>query len=555
MVRVILILLLAVVPVFAQEPPPAPGNASAPVAEKDKCTVEGKVLDASSGKPLKKAVVTLFPMQRRANRSIAVTTDADGIFIFKSVDPGSFRLSAARRGYVTQQYGQTTQRRGGAVLELAAGKHLKDVVLRLQVGAAIAGRIFDEDGEPMSNVQVSALRHTYRDGRPILAPTGFATSNDLGEYRIFGLAPGEYFIRAAFTGNGFMPGGFAGPESDQAGDSTYAPTFYPGVQDSSQAAPINLRPSDDTRADITLNPARAFSIRGKVINTAGTQGRATLMLMPRQEMDFFTFGPRNMAPVTADGSFEFHHVLPGSYTINGRTNDEKGQSTARQSVEVGDRDVNNVIVALRPANEISGRFSVTGSFQGRVKELRVSLQPDSGMMMGDASASAKDDGSFVLNGVSDDVYRITVGGLPSNAYIRAVRYGSEDIMQRGFDPAGGHESLDIIISADGGRISGLVSDKDQNAQSGITVVAVPDQPLRWISAGSKTISSDQNGRFNLQGLRPGRYRLYGFEDIEAGAYDDPQFMKKYLDSGKAVDVTENSQQTIDLTVIPREENQ
>ncbi|HEX7958439.1 MAG TPA: hypothetical protein VF493_00880, partial [Terriglobales bacterium] len=78
---------------------------------------------------------------------------------------------------------------------------------------------------------------------------------------------------------------------------------------------------------------------------------------------------------------------------------------------------------------------------------------------------------------------------------------------------------------------------------------------RWISAGSKTISSDQNGRFNLPGLRPGRYRLYAFEDIEAGAYDDPQFMKKYLDSGKAVDVTENSQQTIDLTVIPREENQ
>src|SRR5262249_39793887 len=160
-----------------------------------------------------------------------------------------------------------------------------------------------------------------------------------GEYRIFGLAPGEYFIRAAFTGNAFMAGGFAGPESDQAGDSTYPPTFYPGVLGSSQATPINLHAAADTPADITLNPARAFWIRGKVINTAGTGGGPTLMLMSSQDMDSFTFGPRNMAPVAADGNFEFRHVLPGSYTITGRTNDEKGQSTARQLIEMGDRDV------------------------------------------------------------------------------------------------------------------------------------------------------------------------------------------------------------------------
>jgi protocatechuate 3,4-dioxygenase beta subunit len=557
--RHLLIALLLLAPyLLAQEPanPPAQtgSSAPAPVTDKDKCTVEGKVVDAADGKPLRKAIVTLFPSERRDSRPMSVGTDADGIFTFKGVDPGRFRLAANRRGYVTQQYGQTATNRPGTMLTLQPGQHVKDILFRLQVSAAVSGRILDEDGEPLANVQVNALRHSYRDGRRTLMPAGFSSSNDLGEYRIFGLAPGEYFIRAAFSGNS-MTGGFISFDIDQVGDSTYAPTFYPGVQEGSQATPINLRAADDIRVNFTLSPTRAFSIRGKVINPSASGGRASLTLMPRDEMEQFTFGPGNNSIVNPDGTFEFRHVLPGSYTIIGRTNDEKGRYTARQNIEMADRNLTNVIVAFSPASDIPGRFTVTGSFQGRLRDLNVFLQPDSGSRMGGETAGAKDDGFFVLTGVADDLYRIRVGGVPPNAYIKTARYGSEDVLEKGLDPAGAHQSLEIVVSGDGGRISGAVSDKDQKAQPGITVVAIPDHPIRWISERSKPTSTDQNGRFNIQGLRPGRYRLYAFEEIEPGAYDDPQFMKRYLDHGKAVDISENSQQTVDLTVIGREENQ
>src|SRR5262249_42923246 len=112
------LLLLMTSCLFAQEPPSAQGNPPAPVADKDKCTVEGKVVDAVTGGPLRKAVVTLAPMERRESQPISVATDADGIFAFKRVDPGRFRVSAARRGYVTQQYGQTALNRPGTVLTL-----------------------------------------------------------------------------------------------------------------------------------------------------------------------------------------------------------------------------------------------------------------------------------------------------------------------------------------------------------------------------------------------------------------------------------------------------
>lgn len=556
MLRVILIFLTTTFFLYAQESPPAPDSPPAAVADKDKCTVEGKVVDAASGGPLRKVVVTLAPFERREGRPISVTTDADGIFSFKRVDPGRFRIIATRRGYVTQQYGQTTFNRAGTPLTLQPGQQVRDIFFRLHAGAVVSGRVLDEDGEPMANVQINALRRGYREGRRSLLPAGFASTNDLGEYRIFGLAPGEYFVRAAFNGN-FTSGAFVSFDADQIGDSTYAPAFYPGVPEASQATPINLHPADDIRTNFTLIPVKAFSIRGKVINVLGpgNNGRGSLALIPRDEIDQFSFGPGNNTSVNFDGTFEFRHVLPGAYTIQGHAGDDKNQYSARQPVDVVDRNVPNVVVAFRPASDIPGRFTVTGTFRSRLQDLSVFLRSDSGFRMSGAGASAKNDGSFVIIGVADDLYRLGVAGLPPNAYIRSVRYGSEDVTERGLDPAGGRQSLDIVISADGGHISGLVTDKDQKAQPGITVVAVPDQPLRWIAAGSNPTSSDQNGRFNLQGLRPGRYRLYAFEEVEAGAYDDPQFMKKYLDFGKAVDVTENSQQSDDLTVIPREENQ
>ena len=540
----------------AQEPPtvPAQPTASAPVGAKDKCIVEGRVVDAADGKPLRKAVVTLFPMQRQNNRSFVATTDSYGVFSLKRVDPGSFRLSATRRGYVTQQYGQSSLYPAGNLLELEPGAHVKDLLLRLQVGAVVAGRILDEDGEPMPNVQVNALWRTYRDGRRTLVPAGFSSTNDLGEYRIFGLAPGEYIIRAALMANVIMAGAAAGPESEQLGDSAYAPTFYPGVQDPSQANPIPLRAADEIRANFTLNPTRAFSVSGKVINPV-VSGRAWLMLASRDEMEQFNSGSSRSAVVNLDGTFEFRRVLPGAYTIIGRTNDEKARFTARQNIDVGDRNLTNVIVAFRPNSDIAGRFTVIGSFRGRLRDLNISLQSDSGPMMGGASASAKDDGSFVINGVADDVYRIRIGGVPPNGYIRTLRYGSADVLERGLDPAGAHDSLEVVISTDGGGITGVAVDKNQKAQPGVTVIAIPDHPLRWISERSKSIGTDQNGRFNLQGLRPGRYRLYAFEQIEPGAYEDPQFMKKYLDYGRNVEVSENSKQTVDLKIISPEENQ
>ena len=116
LVRVLAALLFAI-PVQAQQPAQTP-------APPEKCVVEGQVVKAGTGQPLKKARVVLRKEESRETPQ-AVGTDADGKFQFKNVEPGRYRVYAVRNGYVRQEYGQRSSTRPGTVLTLAPGQQVR----------------------------------------------------------------------------------------------------------------------------------------------------------------------------------------------------------------------------------------------------------------------------------------------------------------------------------------------------------------------------------------------------------------------------------------------
>jgi protocatechuate 3,4-dioxygenase beta subunit len=78
----------------------------------------------------------------------------------------------------------------------SSGESKKDLLFRLIPAAVIAGRVFDEDGEAVPNATVTASREAYHEGRRTLATTAEASTDDLGSFRLFGLAPGRYYLSA-----------------------------------------------------------------------------------------------------------------------------------------------------------------------------------------------------------------------------------------------------------------------------------------------------------------------------------------------------------------------
>jgi hypothetical protein len=170
------------------------------------CVVSGRVVSAAEGNPLKSARVALRPDNPQPyNQIYATTSDSDGGFTLKDIPPGRYQFFALHTGFVEQQY-KATASDNGPLFALKPGEKVSGVLFRLRAAAVITGRVSNDDGEPMQQVQVIAFRRFNDEeedadelspGQIRLDPVRETVSDDRGQYRIFALKPGEYYLRVA----------------------------------------------------------------------------------------------------------------------------------------------------------------------------------------------------------------------------------------------------------------------------------------------------------------------------------------------------------------------
>lgn len=557
MVRAFAFVLIAVC-AFAQT---QPLSSNSPNQTAAKGTITGRAIDKSTGQPLKKVTISVrqaessgAPRGGRFNQPQAVMTDADGHYSIQ-VDAGQYRLVASRNAYVRQAYGQKDARRPGTILTVAENQTLKDINFDMVPGGVIAGRVVDEDGEPMANVMVQVLRATYQDGERRLENAGnSARSDDRGEYRIFGLPARRYYVSATRRGGPdeqfMVVMGDNGPAAGGTGASEgYATTYYPGTTEMGAAAPIEVRAMEEQRVNFTMVPTRVFKVSGRVIDASGQPVRQGMaMLMPRN--GGFAFGPGGFSPIQ-NGKFEMRGVVPGSYYVMAGTRDEDSQA-GRRDVEVGDGDVENVNINLTEGAEMRGSVKFV-DFSGKPPDsMNIMLQPKrAGMFFGMSSATAKADGSFVLKGVFPEDYVTVIGNLPPDTFIKSVKVGGDETATTGFNGAKG-STMEIVISGRAGKIEGTVTDADGKPFAGATVVLTSDKPFRTRRTATETTSTDQYGHFTFRGLRPATYQVGAWQDIDEEEYSDPDFARRQSANLTSVKLSEGESQTKDLKLAATE---
>jgi hypothetical protein len=165
----------------------------------------------------------------------------------------------------------------------------------------------------------------------------------------------------------------------------------------------------------------------------------------------------------------------------------------------------------------------------------------------------KADGSFLFPNVSDGEYRVDAWDLPEDCYLKSARLGGESVLETGLKVSSGQAagSLEIVLSSPGGRVEGVVTKEGQPFGGG-HVVLVPEASRRTQMRLFKLASTDQYGRFILRGIAPGEYKLFAWEELESGAYQDPDFLKRYEDQGETLRITENGRHAIQLKLIASE---
>ena len=533
----------------AQQPAAVPQANLQPTKPEDKCSIEGQVVNAQTGDPLKKARVRLYRNDSQGNINYSTSTDAGGHYVFQQVDPGIYTVMAERNGFTEAWYGARGPSRGPAPLPLSPGQRARDVNFRLVPFGVIAGRVLDEDDEPVEHVQVTATR--YARGRRQPGQAGSSQTDDLGEYRIFGLEPGKYFLSATYR----QPSMMATQERAPAGEPEegYAPTFYPGTNDASAAVAIDVLPGAQLRGvDVALLKTRTTRIRGKVINGLGERlpSNVFLTLLPR-EKTAMGFYPRAMTPVwNADGTFELRGVTPGSYTLIAQCWDEGKAYAARESVDVGNNKVDNVSLLLSTGMELKGTVRADGPDGTALGNMRVSLATKEALRMGMHGAKVRDDGSFSLSNVLPAVYTISVLGMPETFYIKSIRMGDADGLEAGLDLThGGAGTLEILLSPNGGQVDGAVSGLKEAAGGGAALVLAPEGQRRNQTVFFKMANTDAQGHFTIKGIAPGDYKLFAWSQSDDPDYQDPEFLKPYENQGEAVTIRESGHESVQLKLI------
>jgi hypothetical protein len=522
-------------------------------------TVAGQVVRADTGEPLKKAQVNL-QTHRGDKFSVFRLADEQGHFSIENIPPGSYDLEVSRNGYVDNEYGQKKPGGSGAVLTLTADQHMTDLIFKMVRAASISGHVYDEDGEPVPYAQVTCYRASRQPGKEQQIGYRPVITNDLGEFRLFDLKPGRYYVAVDYHFK--LDIAFRSRGAEREAESGYATTFYPNTLDPSKAVAISVSPGDELRSiDFLLRPVHYVTVSGKVVNTVPLPPHASGGVGLSSHASGLAATSQNLYDSydVKDGKFAIHNVPPGSYTLSASWSDHESREwhIARRPLEVGNTDIEGVTITIAPGVNVAGRVVWEGSPMVEVQELMVWLRPKEENEMGYEAQTPKADGSFAIKNVSEGTYRprVTLRGEVANFYMKSARFGTLSIPESGFEiQAGGDQLLEITLSSRAAQVSGVVLNSDSLPAAGVTVVLIPEVARRSYKEHYKSATTDQNGKFAIKGIAPGDYKLFSWESVEGNEWSDADWfdaawLKPFEAKGESIHLGEAETKSVDLTLI------
>lgn len=518
--------------------------------------IVGQVVAADTGAPLPGAQVKIAWDVYSNWRGRTETTDASGVFEFSGLPGRQYVLTAVKAGYLLRTLNPLTGLR--AVSVTVARDQSVNSTITMMRGAAISGRILDALGEPVAQAWVSALRYRYESNgqRTAISALVFDLTDDLGQFRLFGLPAGDYVVVASSP----LPAGSSihrqaivpivgfDPLDTKA---EYAPTFFPGTINPAEAQAISLTPGQDAAASFTMLPLRLFRIAGTAVTSTGS---------PAAGMDVrlrhITSGPEAVAAgtVSQDGTFAIAGVPPGEFWIDiGRTRTGPFAEFASVRVSVGAEDVSELGIVTTMGTTVSGRlvFETTrpeGAFQLSVKS--AGLLPGTGFVStGHADVAA--DGRFTFAGL--DARRLLFQPISPQWTVKSVMLDGREMGDEPLDLSDRRSvsGLRVTVTDRVTQVSGVVKDDRGLAMKGQVVILLRTDGVPALPAqGLRAVVTGDDGRFHVVGMRPGGYVIGVVDDFEPGNEFSPDFQERLRARGRRFSLDEGEGVTLDLTPTP-----
>lgn len=516
-----------------------------------KGSISGTVTDQETGDPVRKAIVTLT-LQGTPRRWATARTDGSGRFQFDTLPAGKYDLRAAKGQEGAAIYGAKDLRGLGDLITLGDGETFSGVKLRFLRAASVSGHVYDSDGEPVPGVNVNLLRQGRNLGAPILTNYRNGTTDDMGEFHILNIDPGQYYLRS-MASNG--PRRFAqGPGLPMLLDQ-----YYGGAQEAKGASPIRVRAAENlTGLDFRLNAAAPVQVRGRITGvppeaiSSSTQPADTGVAFIHGPVQFGPEVQITIGPVEAgqrwynggsargpDFHFQLPDVPPDRYRIEARFQHENKSYGAYQVVDLR-AGAGEVLLSLAQEKEIPGTVRFEGPSASRPNGLRISLARPGGQGANNSAAVVGADGRFLLERVAAGEWQLAINPLPPG-FLKSAQFGDKDVRFTPFEvEADGKASLNIVVSTNTAKIEGEIDSDSANSQRAGIVVAPVAGPYHTLTRFYYSAVADDQGKFKLQGIAPGKYKIFAVEKMTPASFQNPEAVDQLYDLGETIELTEGA---------------
>ncbi len=496
-------------------------------------TVDGQVVNAVTGQPVKKAVVTVH--NGNGQQSYFAASDAEGKFHIENVQPEKYGATATAEGYANLGAGPAVK-----LFTVSGQQPVSGIEIRLAPLSVIAGKVTDNADQPLDGVNVLALRYSYQGDSKTLVPSGSAQTDDRGQYRIFDLQPGRYYLAATTQYRG--GNGDSERVHSTVPEEGYGALVYPGVSDISETTAHELKPGDEWMgANFRMRMRPAYHIRGRV---AAAPGRAGLQV---QQCSPTLLPGRNLQAMMnrQAGTFDVVGALSGTYCMT-VMEPGRGGVAARRTVTVKDGDIDDIVLTPETPLSVTGTIAIDGTPPAKMPGMNVFLRTDENYQ---ARGQVKSDNTFQLDNVYPGRHTITLS-MGQALYIKSMKYGSEDASSGVISNLQPGVSLNIVLGTDPGEIDGTVQVGSLVSGAPVRVVALPDAAhaarndlVRYGAAGAE-------GSFTLNGLAPGDYKVYALEQRDNEDIVNRDLLKSLEGYATPVTVHAAGHEQISVTPIP-----